>query len=78
MRAPALEALAEVFELELEELPADGVHGLWPQPVHAQLAADLTAALHSLFLKSLKCHRNELPPNRDFVSSRARHNRLCF
>ena len=38
-RAPALEALAEVFELELEELPADGVHGLWPQPVHAQLAA---------------------------------------
>ncbi len=38
-RAPALEALAEVFELELEELPADGVHGLWPQPVHAQLAS---------------------------------------
>jgi len=38
-RAPALEALAEVFGLELEELPADGVHGLWPQPVHAQLAA---------------------------------------
>jgi len=39
VRAPALEALAEVFELELEELPAEGVHGLWPQPVHAQLAA---------------------------------------
>jgi len=38
-RNPALEALAEVFALELEELPADGVHGLWPQPVHAQLAA---------------------------------------
>ena len=38
-RAPALEALAEVFGLELEELPAEGVHGLWPQPVHAQLAA---------------------------------------
>jgi lipoyl(octanoyl) transferase len=37
-RAPALEALAEVFELELEELPADAGHGLWPQPVHAQLA----------------------------------------
>jgi lipoyl(octanoyl) transferase len=37
-RSPALEALAEVFELELEELPADGIHGLWPQPVHAQLA----------------------------------------
>jgi lipoyl(octanoyl) transferase len=39
VRAPALEALAEVFELELEELPADAGHGLWPQPVHAQLAS---------------------------------------
>jgi lipoyl(octanoyl) transferase len=38
-RGPALESLAEVFELELEELPADAGHGLWPQPVHAQLAA---------------------------------------
>jgi lipoyl(octanoyl) transferase len=35
----ALEALAEVFELELEDLPADGAHGLWPQPLHAQLAS---------------------------------------
>ena len=42
VRAPALEALAEVFGLELEELPADGGHGLWPQPVHAQLAAALS------------------------------------
>ncbi len=39
VRVPALEALAEVFGLELEELPADGVHGLRPQPVHGQLAA---------------------------------------
>jgi lipoyl(octanoyl) transferase len=39
LRGPALEALAEVFELELEELPAEGMHGLWPQPVHTQLAA---------------------------------------
>jgi len=39
VRVHALEALAEVFGLELEELPAEGVHGLWPQPVHAQLAA---------------------------------------
>lgn len=39
VRAPALDALAQIFELELEELPADGVHGLWPQPVHAQLAS---------------------------------------
>ena len=39
VRPHALEALAEVFELELEELPADAGHGLWPQPLHAQLAA---------------------------------------
>jgi lipoyl(octanoyl) transferase len=38
VRPLAAAALAEVFELELEELPADGGHGLWPQPVHAQLA----------------------------------------
>ena len=38
VRAPALDALGEVFGLELEELPADAGHGLWPQPVHAQLA----------------------------------------
>ena len=39
VRGPALEALAEIFELELEELPADAGHGLWAQPVHGQLAA---------------------------------------
>jgi lipoyl(octanoyl) transferase len=39
VRVPALEALAEVFELELEELPADGDHGLWPQPAHGRMAA---------------------------------------
>lgn len=39
VRAPALEALAEVFGLELEELPADAVHGLLRQPMHTQLAA---------------------------------------
>ena len=39
VREPALEAFAEVFELELEELPADSGHGLWPQPVHGRLAA---------------------------------------
>jgi len=39
VRPHALEALDEVFELELEELPADAGHGLWPQPLHAQLAA---------------------------------------
>jgi lipoyl(octanoyl) transferase len=38
VRPHATAALAEVFELELEELPADGDHGLWPQPIHAELA----------------------------------------
>jgi lipoyl(octanoyl) transferase len=37
-RRPAREAIADVFGLELEPLPADGRHGLWPQPVHARLA----------------------------------------
>ncbi|MHB8060378.1 MAG: lipoyl(octanoyl) transferase LipB [Gaiellaceae bacterium] len=40
VRPLAAAALAEVFELELEELPVeDGAHGLWPQPVHAKLGA---------------------------------------
>ena len=39
VRPLARAALAEVFELELEELPADDGPGLWPQPIHAQLAA---------------------------------------
>ncbi|MES1247214.1 MAG: lipoyl(octanoyl) transferase LipB [Actinomycetota bacterium] len=39
VRPHAAAALADVFGLELEELPAaDGI-GLWSQPVHAQLAA---------------------------------------
>ena len=40
IRPLAAEAIAEVFGLELEELPAeeDGGAGLWPQPVHAKLA----------------------------------------
>ena len=33
-----LEALGEVFGLELEELPAEDGHGLWSQPVHAALS----------------------------------------
>jgi len=32
-------AIADVFGLELAELPADDGHGLWPQPLHGQLAA---------------------------------------
>ena len=34
-----LAALEEVFGLELEELPAEDGAGLWPQPLHEQLAA---------------------------------------
>jgi lipoyl(octanoyl) transferase len=36
---PALDALAEVFALELQELPAEDAHGLRPEPVHAEVAA---------------------------------------
>jgi lipoyl(octanoyl) transferase len=39
VRPLARDALAEVFELELEPLPADDGHGLWAQPIHAQLSA---------------------------------------
>jgi lipoyl(octanoyl) transferase len=38
VRPAAIEAIAEVFELELEELPIDEGAGLWPQAVHASLA----------------------------------------
>jgi lipoyl(octanoyl) transferase len=39
VRPFARDAIAEVFELELEPLPADEGAGLWEQPIHAQLAA---------------------------------------
>jgi len=41
VRPLAAAALAEVFELELEELPAerDGSTGLWPQPIHEKLSS---------------------------------------
>jgi len=39
VRPPAREALAEVFDLSFEELPADDGHGLWSQPIHENLAA---------------------------------------
>jgi lipoyl(octanoyl) transferase len=38
VRPAAAAAIAQVFELELEELPADEGTGLWAQPVHGQLA----------------------------------------
>jgi len=40
VRPLAAAAIAEVFELELEQLPTEGGStGLWPQPVHAKLGA---------------------------------------
>ena len=39
VRPIAHNALAQVFDLELEPLPADGSAGLWTQSVHHQLAA---------------------------------------
>jgi len=39
VRGPAAEALAEVFGLTFENLPADEGAGLWEQPTHAKLAA---------------------------------------
>ncbi len=38
VRPAAAAALGDVFGLELEELPAEDGHGLWPQPVHGDLA----------------------------------------
>jgi lipoyl(octanoyl) transferase len=39
VRPAAAAAIGEVFELELETLPADDGPGLWAQQIHAQLAA---------------------------------------
>jgi len=39
VRPHARDAIAEVFGLELDALPADDGAGLWRQPIHAQLAA---------------------------------------
>ncbi len=39
VRVPAAAALADVFDLELAELPAEDGAGLWAQPVHAALSA---------------------------------------
>jgi lipoyl(octanoyl) transferase len=38
LRPHAAAALEEVFGLTFEELPADGGHGLWPQPLHEKLS----------------------------------------
>ena len=37
VRPHAIAALEEVFDLDLEEIPAEEGHGLWPQPIHGTL-----------------------------------------
>jgi lipoyl(octanoyl) transferase len=37
-RPYARDALADVFDLSFEELPAEDGHGLWSQPIHGNLA----------------------------------------
>jgi lipoyl(octanoyl) transferase len=39
IRPAAIEAIAEIFDLQLEELPSDDGAGLWRQSIHASLAA---------------------------------------
>jgi len=39
VRPAAIDAIAHVFELDFEELPADDGAGLWPQPVHVSLGS---------------------------------------
>jgi lipoate-protein ligase B len=39
VRPAAIEAIADVFGLQLDEIPADDGAGLWPQSIHASLAA---------------------------------------
>src|SRR5947209_15975168 len=38
VRPHAAAAIAEVFDLELDDLPAEDGAGLWPQPLHASLS----------------------------------------
>jgi lipoyl(octanoyl) transferase len=47
VRPAAADALAEVFGLSLEELPAEEGTGLWPQPAHERIAAKPTGARRS-------------------------------
>ncbi len=42
VRPAAAEAIGEVFDLALEELPAEDGTGLWPQPVHEKISAKPT------------------------------------
>jgi lipoyl(octanoyl) transferase len=39
VRPLAAQGLAEAFDLELDELPAEDAEAFWPQPIHVKLAA---------------------------------------
>jgi hypothetical protein len=43
VRPAAAEAIGEVFDLALEELPAEEGTGLWPQPVHEKISVKPTS-----------------------------------
>jgi lipoyl(octanoyl) transferase len=45
VRPHAAAALEEVFDLTFSEVPAEGDHGLWPQPLHAKLQGKPTGAV---------------------------------
>jgi lipoyl(octanoyl) transferase len=47
VRPAAAAAFAEVFGLQLEELPAEEGLGLWPQPVHGKIASKPVHAARS-------------------------------
>lgn len=48
LRPLAAAALAEVFGLELDELPAEDGHGLWAQPRHVAISEKPVAALEEV------------------------------
>jgi lipoyl(octanoyl) transferase len=47
IRPHAADAFAEVFDLELQDLPTEDGAGLWPQPIHEQLTAKPTGSLRT-------------------------------
>jgi hypothetical protein len=47
LRPYAAQALEEVFDLVLDELPVEDGAGLWPQPLHEKLTAKPTGATSS-------------------------------
>jgi lipoyl(octanoyl) transferase len=47
VRPAAAAAIADVFGLQLEELPAEDGFGLWPQPVHGKIASKPVNAARS-------------------------------